>query len=105
MGYYIYVDLEVKSKKEKEIIADFRNTNETARHALDENGGRNDEVSWTNFDIDLAKFSKKYPKVLFTMRGEGSGVMDIWIHYARNGKYYAEMAEIVYPKFNSKKLK
>ena len=105
MGYYIYADLEVKSKDEKEIIADFRNTYETAKHALDEYGGRNDEVSWTNYDTDLAEFSKKYPKVLFTMYGEGSGIMDFWVLYVKNGNYYMEWGKVSYPKYNPKKLK
>ena len=83
MGYYIYVDLYVKSDKEFEIIDDFRNTNENAMLALDEGGGRNNDISWYSFDKDLAEFSKKYPKALFTAYIEGSGVNDFSVQYMK----------------------
>ncbi len=105
MGYYIYADLEVKNKKEKEIIAEFRRINGKASLAFDENGGRDNDVSWTECDEDLMDFSKKYPKTLFTMYIEGSGVMDFWVLYVKNGKFQKEEGQITYPKYNPKKLK
>lgn len=105
MGYYIYADLQVKSKKEKEIIADFRKNYNKALWALDDAGGRNEEVSWCNYDEDLAEFSVKYPGVLFTLQVEGSGVMDFSVLYVKNGKHNLEQGQIIYPKYNSKKMK
>jgi hypothetical protein len=68
--------------------------------------GYTDCCKWYDAQQDVIDFSKKYPKLLFKLRGEGSEFEDRWLLYAINGKYYAGSAKIIitYPKFDSSYL-
>jgi hypothetical protein len=106
MGYQTAHTLSVKHKNEKDIIEIFRKSNNEARAALTENGDTDNEISWWNSADDLKDFSKSYPKVLFTLTGNGSDAGgDYWILYVKNGKSFEARGEITYPKYNPKKLK
>ena len=105
MGYQTAHTLSVKHKDEEAIIAEFRKSNEDAEYCLLDNGYTNNESSWWNSEDDLKEFSKKYPKVLFTMTGNGSDAGgDYWKLYVKNGKSFKVDGEIKYPKYNPKKL-
>jgi hypothetical protein len=100
MGYYTEYQLLIQDMKANEIMADLRTTNEDARYALTENGETNNEAKWYDHEKDLKEFSKKYPKVLFTMWGNGSDAGgDYWKHYVKNGKGQLVTGRIVYPSY------
>ena len=106
MGYYTAHTLSVRHKNEDAIIAEFRKSYEDAEYALTENGNTNNETSWWSSEDDLKEFSKKYPKVLFMMTGNGSDAGgDYWNLYVKNGKSFKAIGEIKYPAYNPKKLK
>lgn len=62
-------------------------------------------ITWYECNIDLVEFSKKFPKVLFELRGNGSTFPDVWVTFFKGGKYSKELeAEIKYPKFEKSYL-
>jgi hypothetical protein len=106
MGYYTAFNLHVNRPNHEEIIKDFRETCHGANVALTENGYTNSEISWWDCEDDLKAFSKKYPRVMFTMFGNGSDAGgDYWKLYVKNGKSYMTSGEITYPKYNAKMMK
>ena len=105
MGYYTAHWLDVRHKDEKKIIGEFRKSCEDAEYALTEDGNTNNETSWWDSEDDLKEFSKKYPRVLFIMSGNGSDAGgDFWKLYVKNGKSFMAHGEITYPKYSPKKL-
>lgn len=106
MGYYTAHTLDVRHKDESSIIADFRNSYENAKLCLTEIGYTNNESSWWSSEDDLKDFSKKHPRVLFIMTGNGSDAGgDYWKLYVKNGKSFRAEGEITYPKYDPKKLR
>ena len=75
----------------------------------DPNGGWgltiDEPCKWYEFDKDMKEFSKKYPTILFTLKGEGEESGDLWIRYFKNGKVQVANARIVYPEFDEILLK
>lgn len=104
MGYYTRFSLGVNADNEDQIIAEFRGECDYAEHCLTETGSTNEPGKWYNHDEDIRKFSKKYPDVLFEMRGEGEEAGDLWVLYAQNGKVHKSRAKVIYEEFDPEKL-
>jgi hypothetical protein len=64
----------------------------------------NTEVKWYEHEKDMKEFSKRFPKVLFTLRGEGEESGDVWVKYFQNGKMQVEKVDIKLGEFDPKKL-
>lgn len=105
MAYYTSFELDVDADNYMEIIAEFRANNREAEISLADDGGTSQDVSWYCADDHLKEFSKQYPDVLFTLRGEGEESGDMWILYVKNGKSQKERAKITFNKFDESKLK
>lgn len=88
----------------EDIIADLRK-DEGAQYALDEDGSTYESCKWYEHQETMIKFSKKYPNVLFTMKGEGEEAGDVWHTYYKDGKYQEAQAKIVIEEYNPSKLK
>lgn len=86
------------------IIENFRNSNEDAAYALDENGDTADSAKWYDSETDVANFSKKFPTALFTLKGEGEDAGDLWTVYAKKGKSQKCKAIITYPPMDPNKF-
>lgn len=98
MGYY--TRFEIKADKESLLPEDWQE-----KIDVNYNGGQfQDSVKWYNWKDDMKAFSKKYPTVLFTLKGEGEESGDIWVAYFLNGKMQHSKAKIVYEKFDKNKL-
>lgn len=111
MSYYTSHTLKVLSQVDEKIeinqldlIADLRNTSDEAEYSLDENGDCEQSSKWHEHEKDLRAFSKKYPKLIFELHGEGEESGDIWKEYYQDGKMQKCKAEIVYPDFDPSKL-
>ena len=87
------------------VINDFREVNESAAYAIGQDGCPRVSCKWYEHQTDLALFSKKYPDLLFILRGEGEEPGDLWVFFAKNGKAYKDKAKIVFEEFDAKKLK
>lgn len=97
MGYYTSYSLKTSDnnaefhKQEIGRIAEYKSVfEETAK--------------WYDHDRDMKYYSKKYPKVIFTLLGEGEDSENLWVKYYKNGKVQHEFAIITYPEFNELKL-
>lgn len=114
MGYYTHFSLSVELLTDgergelvfgtKDIIAELRDSYTSAHDALDEDGDPDESCKWYECRTDLVEFSKRYPHVLFVLRGEGREAGDLWILYAHNGKGQLTKAKIVYPDFDPAEL-
>jgi hypothetical protein len=108
MGYYTVYKLNIIDAQEwdrDEIIKVLRDGNDNAKIAFEEDGHGCDDLKWYAHEDDMKAFSKKYPKELFELTGEGEESGDLWKKYFRNGKMQICKGEIVYPEFDKSKLK
>lgn len=99
MGYY--------TKHELEIIegADFNTDYE--KEIGEVSGYVNpfeDECKWYDHEKDMRLYSKKHPKTLFKLIGEGEECGDLWHEYYLNGKMQRVKAEIIYAEYNQSEL-
>lgn len=104
MGYYTQYSL-IVIDGDQDLIRQFREENENAKWALQEDGSCEQECKWYNSTQELEEFSKKHPEALFQMDGIGEEDDDIWSLWCRNGKSYQEKAVIIYPVYDETKLK
>jgi hypothetical protein len=99
MGYYTRYKLEIvegndyKTDYEKEI-----------GKAIGYINCFEDEIKWYEHEKDMRKFSKKYPKTIFALNGEGEERDDIWTEYYKNGKMQRCKTRIVVDEFNESLL-
>jgi hypothetical protein len=101
--YYTSHDLTV-IEGANSLIAELIAENEEAAYAIDSNGDAEESCKWYSHQEDLRAFSKKHPKALFELKGEGEESGDIWAEYYRNGKLQVCKAIIAYPKFDESLL-
>lgn len=116
MSYYTYFDLELEPHNETydpytelymnkiEIIKTFKEASIGADYCLDEEGNGQDRATWSDHEKDLKEFSKRHPKVLFTLSGYGEAQGDIWKKYFLNGAMQIAMAQIIIDSFDPAKL-
>ena len=103
MGYYTRFELEFSPKDnaiETEVIEEQQKTLY---------GGESDPFydacKWYEHEQDMRAFSKKFPKKLFTLKGEGEESGDVWIKYFQDGKMQSCKATLVFPEFDTRKMK
>jgi hypothetical protein len=68
-------------------------------------GGRCDTTKWYEHEKEMKDVSKKFPDVLFVLKGEGEESGDLWIKYFKDGKMQVANANIIYDDFDPGKLK
>jgi len=113
MGYYTNYSLKIKEHVKEEgksidleyVMYQLRKEYEGANYALDADGETNQECKWYESTKDLKAFSKKYPTLLFELKGEGEESGDIWTEYFINGKSQRCKVIMTFEKFDENKLK
>jgi hypothetical protein len=106
MGYYTRYSLKVENtKREKELIAELRGSNEEAHYAFDENGLTYESLKWYDNEDHMKAFSTRHPRALFILCCDGENRDDFQAKFFRNGKMYIDKAFIAWPEFDAKKLK
>src|SRR5881394_2305568 len=51
-----------------------------------------ESTKWYDHEADMKALSAEFPKVLFTLRGEGEESGDVWVKYFKNGKMQSSKA-------------
>lgn len=74
-------------------------------YAIDNNGESIETVKWYNHSEDMIKLSKKYPDIVFSLKGDGEEQGDSWYKYFKNGKVQECHAKITYNPYDEKELK
>jgi hypothetical protein len=116
MGYYTYYTLEATAENTNDLL-DFQQwlteiptTNEPIHSDIwnivrDVYYKRADTTKWYENKEDMKTISAQFPRVLFTLKGEGEEAGDIWYKYFKNGKMQVCKAVITFPPFNENELK
>lgn len=99
MGYYTRYRLEIiegndyVTDYEKEIsaIADYNNCFD-------------DSIKWYEHEKDMRTYSKKHPKTLFKLLGEGGESEDLWHEYYLNGKMQRAKGRIIFEEYDESEL-
>jgi hypothetical protein len=87
-----------------EVIEQLRRECSEASYALAADGSTHEAARWYEHEADLRAFSRQYPHLLFTLRGEGQDNTDIWALYVVNGKSHKARAQIMIPPFDASEL-
>ena len=103
MGYYTKHELKVV-EGDVDLIRQLREESEGAQFSFDDDGETEESTKWYDHDKDMIEFSTKHPEALFELTGDGEESPDFWRTYYKNGKYQTCKGEIVYEKFDPKKL-
>lgn len=114
MGYYTSYKLDIidpegvhgpnQRRENLDIIDQFRKENDNAAYAIDEEGHCQESCKWYDSEKDLVEFSKKHPKTLFKLRGEGEESGDLWELYVQDGIKQFCKAKVVFDKLDYPKL-
>lgn len=103
MGYYTRFELEFSPQDneiETQIIEDQSKTLYGG-----ESDPFDDSCKWYEHEEEMRAFSKRFPKKMFVLKGEGEEAGDVWIKYFQDGKMQACKAELVFPEFDARKMK
>jgi hypothetical protein len=101
MGYYTMFTLEINTSDGMDVM-DY--IHELEQGVIGYNPF-DDRCKWYGHKEDMIKFSKLYPKVLFTVSGEGEENSDIWKEHFYDGKSQYCKALIIHPSFDATQLK
>ncbi len=103
MGYYTQYTLSIL-EGDQEIIKKFREENQNANYAIEDDGSSSDSCKWYDSDKELIAFSLKNPKVLFLLEGIGEENGDEWKLYVQDGHTQKCKGTMVFPEFDKAKL-
>ncbi len=106
MGYYTTFRLEIVDGSQKQIqkVKDFANTLHSEvtngidfESLFDEDG---EYTKWYQHRVCMEMISKKFPRALFFLTGEGEETADLWHEYWLAGKVQRCPAVITFAEFN-----
>ena len=58
------------------------------------------EIKWYEHERHMRKYSTRYPKHLFELRGAGEENGDLWIEYYKNGQMQRCRGKVVYDDYD-----
>lgn len=99
MGYYTSHRLEIIEGND--YVTDYENE-------IGEDSGYGnpfgEECKWYDHEDHMRKYSKKHPKTLFKLIGDGEENGDLWHEYYLNGKMQRVKAKIIFDEYDASKL-
>lgn len=102
MGYYTRYQLRNIHLLSEEAIAALEDAADVLPYILSEYC---DSTKWYEHEADMLAISKRFPKDLFHLYGDGEESGDMWHKYFKNGKMQICKAQITFEPFNEAKLK
>lgn len=92
MGYYTYFYIDILKDSDNQTDDFFKDLSEKIELSEDIIKGYTFEAKWYNYKEDIKELSKKYPKLLIKIDGEGGDRFDNWESYFCNGEcHHREM--------------
>lgn len=98
MGYY--TKYELMAAPDIQEVWDAVKENDNIKYAVGNDGYSGQPCKWYEHEDCMVEFSKKFPHVTFSLRGEGEESADIWVKHFRNGKKQRCNAEIIIQPMN-----
>jgi len=98
MGYYTNYELEIVEGGDYN--TDYE---EVVAEQVDYNPFE-EETKWYHHEKDMVNVSKKHPKVLFKLKGEGEEAGDLWVNYYKDGKSQHCPGVITFDEYDESKL-
>jgi hypothetical protein len=106
MGYYTNYSLEVSELTPE--LDDFfeKETHDCGKRFYSRLlNYKSEGIKWYDHENDMIELSKKFPDILFILKGEGEDAEDLWVKYFLNGLMQLASARIEFEKFDPDKLR
>lgn len=100
MGYYTWYTLEVlkdPDNQENQFWEELDNITGLAKEFKQYDGS---ESKWYDWEEDMIKISRKFPKMLFSLGGNGEEALDIWCAHFCNGQCNYREIQTYWEEFN-----
>ena len=101
MGYYTWYTLEILKDPDNQEELFWEDFEEKTKYSSGEFQNFNTmEAKWYNWEEDMIELSRKFPKMLFKLEGEGEEPLDIWIAHFCNGQGNYREIQTYWEEFN-----
>lgn len=104
MGYYTWYTLEVLKDPDDQEDQFWEELDEITGFANDFKKFDGAEAKWYSWKEDMIKLSKKFPKMFFSLDGNGEGSLDIWVAHFCNGECNYREIQTYWEKFDSEEF-
>lgn len=104
MGYYTWYTLEILKDPEDQEEQFWEELDKLTGFAKDFKRYNGSEAKWCNWKADMIKLSKKFPKMLFSLDGNGEENLDMWDAHFCNGNLNYRKIQTFWEKFDSEEF-
>ena len=104
MGYYTWYTLEVLKDPDNQEDQFWEKLDSFTGFATDFKKFGGSEAKWYNWEADMTILSKKFPKMLFILEGNGEEALDIWRAHFCNGQCNYREIQTYWEEFNSEEF-
>lgn len=102
MGYYTWYTLDILEDPDNQEDEFYEELDSITGLANDFKNYDGTEAKWYNWQSDMIEISKKFPKMLFKLEGDGEDSFDHWIAHFCNGKDYYREIQTYWEPFDEK---
>ena len=96
MGYYTYYTIDIVKDPENQLEEFKAEFNEI----IQEDWYEGFEAKWYDWENDMINMSKKFPKMMFSLDGNGEEALDIWCAHFCNGQCNYREIQTYWEEFN-----
>lgn len=103
MGYYTYYTLEIVEDPDNQKDEFYEHFEEETMYSSKEFKDYGEmEATWQDWEEDMIELSKRFPKMLFKLEGDGEEQFDVWNCYFCNGKSHYREIQTYWEPFDEK---
>ena len=100
MGYYTWYTLDILKDPDNQVEQFWEELDKTTGFAKDFERYGGSEAKWYNWENDMIEISKKFPKMMFSLDGNGEESLDIWCAHFCNGQCNYREIQTYWEEFN-----
>lgn len=100
MGYYTWYTLEILKDPDDQEEQFWEELDKTTGFAKDFKRYGGSEAKWYDWEKDMIEISKKFPKMMFSLEGNGEEALDIWCDHFCNGQCNYREIQTYWEEFN-----